>query len=96
MKKAQENWIKLAISQPGPAAALKQKALVHNAQGETVLGDVVPAALLLLFFEFFSHKELASKVEHVLCFVSLLTFDLRNVLFHSSSDRRDATVYNLD
>lgn len=45
LKKAQENWIKLAISQSGPAAALKQKALVHNTQGETVLGDVFPAPL---------------------------------------------------
>lgn len=67
MKKAQENWIKLAISQPGPAAALKQKALVHNAQGETVLGDVFPAALLrLLLIYLFFLKELASKVGHVL------------------------------
>lgn len=29
LKKAPENWIKLAISQSGPAAALKQKGLVH-------------------------------------------------------------------
>lgn len=47
LKKAQENWIKLAISQSGPAATLKQKALVHNTQGETVLGDVFPALLFL-------------------------------------------------
>lgn len=50
LKKAQENWIKLAISQPGPAAARKQKALVHNAQGQTVLADVSAAALLFFFF----------------------------------------------
>lgn len=53
LKKAQENWIKLAISQSGPAAALKQKALVHNTQGETVLGDVFPAPLFLFSFSFF-------------------------------------------
>lgn len=29
LKKALENWIKLAISQSGPAAMLKQKGLVH-------------------------------------------------------------------
>lgn len=29
LKKALENWIKLAISQSGPAAILKQKGLVH-------------------------------------------------------------------
>ena len=29
LKKALENWIKLAISQSGPAATLKQKGLVH-------------------------------------------------------------------
>lgn len=40
LKKALENWIKLAISQSGPAAALKQKGLVHNTQGETVLWGV--------------------------------------------------------
>lgn len=30
LKKALENWIKLAISQSGPAAMLKQKGLVHS------------------------------------------------------------------
>lgn len=40
LKKALENRIKLAISQSGPAAMFKQKGLVHNTQGETVLWGV--------------------------------------------------------
>lgn len=76
LKKAQENWIKLAISQSGPAATLKQKALVHNTQGETVLGDVFPA-LLFLKKKKNCHLKLGMS-----WFVLVLTFDLRDAAFH--------------
>lgn len=49
-RRALENWIKLAISQSGPAAALKQKGLVRDAQGQTVLWAVFFSSHLLLDF----------------------------------------------
>lgn len=77
LKKAQENWIKLAISQSGPAAALKQKALVHNTQGETVLRDVF---LLPFSFPFFFFKTWRLKLG-LFCSVSVLTSDLIDAPF---------------
>lgn len=49
-RRALENWTKLAISQSGPAAALKQKGLVCDAQGQTVLWAVFSSSHLLLDF----------------------------------------------
>lgn len=61
LKKALENWIKLAISQSGPAAALKQKGLVHNTQGETVLWGVF--FFLLSSLPWFSQESCCPKVD---------------------------------
>lgn len=63
LKKALENWIKLAISQSGPAAMLKQKGLVHLHE-HTVRNCAWGCFSPLISSSIFS-RELLSKGGHI-------------------------------
>lgn len=73
LKKALENWIKLAISQSGPAATLKQKGLVHF--HEHTGRNCAYGCFSLIFSSNFS-RELLSKGGQILLQASLFSLSV--------------------